>query len=319
MKTNPITSALLGVAVGDALGVPYEFKRTYEMDANPCKGMVGFGTHNQPSGTWSDDTSLTLCLADALSDGYSLKTIADKFVRWRYHNLWAARGKVFDIGMTTHHAIERLKNILLFLDDDEFENLKTQGNEMDNGNGSLMRIIPLLFYIKGKPIKEQFNIVRDVSSLTHRHIRAAMACMIYLKLAEYILNGINKEEAYEKTRADIRSLWKEIQFPEGEQKHFAKIIQNDIRYIPESNLLSGGYVIESIEASLSCFLRYDNYEDAVLAGINRGHDTDTTGAITGGLCGLYYGSEGIPEYWIASIARLEDILELGRKLTKKYP
>ena len=88
--------------------------------------------------------------------------------------------------------------------------------------------------------------------------------------------------------------------------------------VREDAILSGGYVIESLEASLWCFLQTDSYSNAVLKAINLGHDTDTTGAITGGLAGIYYGKENIPEVWVASIARLQDILNLAERLDKKY-
>jgi len=194
-KTNKIVDGLLGVAVGDALGVPYEFKSRKEMKKNPIKTMVGFGTHYQAKGTWSDDSSLTFCLAESLIETYSLKDIALKFIWWRDKSYWTARNKVFDIGRTTNTAISRLKMILETKNFELLENQKDYAVEIDNGNGSLMRILPLVFYIKGKNIQEQFKIIWEVSALTHRHIRAAMSCLIYLKLIEFLLDGMNKVKA----------------------------------------------------------------------------------------------------------------------------
>jgi len=195
---------------------------------------------------------------------------------------------------------------------------KYYGNEYDNGNGSLMRIIPLLFYIKGKTIQEQFEIVWEVSALTHRHIRAAMSCMIYLKLAEKLLEGKDKEKAYLEMRSEISSFWNEMDFATKEREHFKRIIQDDIRETKIDDLKSGGYVIEVLESSIWFFLNKNSYEKSILSIINMGHDTDTSAAITGALAGIYYGQKGIPDFWIASIARLEDIIELGDKLNKKY-
>lgn len=319
IKTNPPVNALLGIAIGDALGVPYEFRTRYEMEKKPAaKEMIGYGTHNQPEGTWSDDSSLTFCLAESLVGGYDLVDIASKFIAWKNENYWTARGKVFDIGITTSRAITRLQ---MMSDNDkvgQIRRLKYQGDEYDNGNGSLMRIIPLLFFIKGKPIAEQFEIIWEVSALTHRHIRGAMCCLIYLRLAEHILNGKSKEQCYAEMRNEITHFWAAMEFVEREQKHFQRLIQNDIREVAHADLKSGGYVMESIEASIWCFLQKENYVDVVFEAINLGHDTDTTAAIAGGLAGLFYGMENIPEYWIASIARLEDIIELGNQLNKKY-
>lgn len=318
IQTNPVIDALLGVAIGDALGVPFEFKVNMEMKTNPATGMVSYGTHHQPEGTWSDDTSLTLCLAESLVGGYDLKDMAEQFIQWKNKAHWTARGNVFDIGMTTSRAISRLANLIEKNEIDQLSEQKYYARESDNGNGSLMRILPLLFFIKGLPIEQQFKIIWETSALTHRHIRAAMSCLIYLKLAEKIIAGVDKHLAYQETRENITVFWNDMEFSKTERKHFERMIQNDISELDIEALRSGGYVIESIEASLWCFLNRDTYKDGVLTAINLGNDTDTTGAITGGLCGLYYGLNSIPEYWIVSIARLEDIIALGNQLYQKY-
>lgn len=318
MESNKVIDALLGVAIGDAIGVPFEFSSREKMKSNPAKGMIGYGTYNQPEGTWSDDSSLTFCLAESLVKGYNIKDISENFIKWKYESYWSARGEVFDIGITTSEAISRLKEII---ENDGLEELKRQkhyGDEYDNGNGSLMRIIPLLFHIKGKPIKEQFEIVWEVSALTHRHIRAAMSCLIYLRFAEKLLNGKEKEIAYAEMRTDISNFWNEMEFSESEREHFKQLIQNDVRETKIEDLKSGGYVIEVLESSIWFFLRGKSYEETILSVINIGHDTDTSAAISGGLAGIYYGQRGIPEHWIVSIARVEDIMGLGNKLNEKY-
>ena len=318
MKSNKVLDALLGVAIGDAVGVPYEFTSREEMQANPATEMIGHGTYNQPKGTWSDDSSMTFCLAESLIGGYELKDMSERFIKWADEAYWTAHDKVFDIGITTSIAISRLREIIEAGDLDELKKQKDYGETRDNGNGSLMRIIPLLFYIQSKPIKEQFDIVWEVSALTHRHIRAAMSCMIYLKLAEKLLEGKNKIDAYTKMRSEIVDFWDTIDFPERERKHFEKVIQNDIRETAIEDLKTGGYVIEVLESSIWFFLNNDSYKETILSIINLGHDTDTSAAIAGGLAGLYYGQEGMPEEWILSIARLDDIVELANKLNEKY-
>ncbi|MBT33968.1 MAG: crystallin J1 [Thalassobius sp.] len=307
---------LLGVAVGDALGVPYEFKSREALRKLPVRDMIGYMTHNQPAGTWSDDSSLTFCLAEAIADGYTLRNTAFNFIKWKNESYWTAHNEIFDIGLTTAKAITDLARILIAEDSEALETLEYAATEYDNGNGSLMRILPLIYVIRERDIKSQFDIVWNCSALTHKHIRAGMSCMIYLKLAEYLMNGLDKVIAYEKTREDIQELWRIIDFDLKEQKHFQRVIQEDIRKVSENLILSGGYVIESLEASIWCFLLEDNFQETVLKAINFGHDTDTTGAITGGLAGIYYGSESIPEYWIVTLARLEEILELADKLDK---
>ncbi len=318
MEENKVIDALLGVAVGDALGVPYEFKSKTDMQIEPAVGMNGYGTHNQPPGTWSDDSSLTFCLAESLVKTYDLEDIARNFIRWRDNAYWTADNEVFDIGITTNAAISELKQIISSGQIQELKNLKNYGDEYDNGNGSLMRIMPLLFYIKGKNCKDQFEIVWEVSALTHKHIRAAMSCMIYLKFAENLLRKEDKSAAYAKTRKQIIKLWNDIDFPEDEKLHFEKLIQNDIRNTPFDDLKSGGYVLEVLESSFWFFLNNNNYRDTVLSIINIGHDTDTSAAIAGGLAGLYYGQKGIPENWLNALARVNDIKRLGQRLHEKY-
>lgn len=314
-----IKSALFGVAVGDAIGVPFEFSSREQMKQNPARDMIGFGTHNQPPGTWSDDSSLTFCLAEALvKDGYYLPTIAFNFYMWKENAWWSARNEVFDIGITTSQAIIRLQNILETSDNfKELNELKFSGNEYDNGNGSLMRIMPLLFHIEGKERLQQFEIIWDVSALTHRHIRSAISCFIYLNLAENLLNGQDKILAYNNMRTNVLVLWEELNFPVEEREHFHRIIQNDIREINIDDLKSGGYVIEVLESSIWFVLQNTNYRDTILSIINIGHDTDTAAAIAGGLAGLCYGFDGIPEEWTNQIARKNDIEDLARRLGQK--
>jgi ADP-ribosylglycohydrolase len=137
-KTNGVyvpSSLLLGLAVGDALGVPWEFR---PRGSFLCEGMSGYGSHNQPPGTWSDDTSLALCLADSLSRGISFEDIARNFVKWHDEAAFTAHGAVFDIGISTAKAINRLKAGIA-------PDKAGCAGVNENGNGSLMRIAPLVF------------------------------------------------------------------------------------------------------------------------------------------------------------------------------
>lgn len=313
-----IKDAILGVAIGDAVGVPFEFRTREQMQLNPAKDIIGYGTHHQPPGTWSDDSSLTFCLAESLIKGYDLKDMSERFIAWKERAYWTARGQVFDIGITTAQSISQLKRIIERNELESLKMLKYSGDEYDNGNGSLMRIIPLLAYIKDKSIKTQFEIIWEVSALTHKHIRAAMSCLIYLRLAEKVYMGLDKVLAYSEVRKEILEFWNLMELSDYERGHFNRVIQNDIRETQIDDLKSGGYVIESLEASLWFFLQRDSYERTILDIINLGHDTDTSAAIVGGLAGMYYGEKGIPEYWRASLSRLEDIVDLGERLENEY-
>ena len=186
---SEIKSALLGVAVGDALGVPVEFNSRQTITQNPVTDMIGYGTYNLPPGTWSDDSSLTFCLAEALTQDFDLNTIGQNFVKWYQDDFWTPRGRVFDIGMATRQAIARLAK-------GEQPEFAGSFDETDNGNGSLMRILPLLFHVQDKPINERYEITKKVSSITHRHIRSVIACFYYLEFAKQIFEGKEKFEVY---------------------------------------------------------------------------------------------------------------------------
>ncbi|POR29457.1 hypothetical protein BWK58_01990 [Flavobacterium columnare] len=311
MKTKLVHSALFGVAVGDALGVPVEFKSRTHLVQFPVEDMKEYGTHHQPAGTWSDDSSLTFCLAESLCKKYDLDDIAKKFVKWRKYGSWSARGEVFDIGMATKNAISRII-------EGEDPILCGGFNIEDNGNGSLMRILPLVFYIKNKSLDEIYQITKEVSSITHAHFRSVFACFIYLVYALEIIKGSDKEKAYTTMQLIIADFLKEKDFNKNELYLFDRILKQNISSIEETNISSSGYVLHSLEASLWCVLTSNSYKETVLKAVNLGGDTDTTGAIAGGLAGLIYGYDAIPTEWINVLARKTDIENLCERLAKKY-
>jgi len=308
---NYAKDALLGVAVGDALGVPFEFKSRTTIAYHPATDMIGYGTYGQPAGTWSDDSSLTFCLAETLLNGLDYNALAQNFIAWLYFNRWTPYGEVFDVGNTTQVAIEKLKRGV------EPE-LAGEISESSNGNGSLMRILPLLFYTHNKPIEARFEITRKVSSLTHRHIRSVIACFYYLEYARHLLYGKEKLEAYNLLQTEIPAFLAKNEISPIEIKPFERILAKDISKVRERDINSSGYVIDSLEASLWCLLTTDTYKKAVLKAVNLGEDTDTTAAIAGGLAGLVYGWQAIPKLWISELAKVDDILTLADNLNKKY-
>jgi ADP-ribosylglycohydrolase len=302
-------SALYGVAVGDALGVPHEFSPHETLRDNPVTDMVGYGTYNLPAGTWSDDSSLTFCLAESLCSGYNTDHIGELFVKWYYQDYWTATGEVFDIGIGTRNALYKIKN-------GTKAELAGGREENDNGNGSLMRILPLVFAIKDLPIKERFERTKHVSSITHGHIRAVMACFYYLEFAKQLIEGKTKLDIYRALQTSIPLFFTEIGIDQAEIEHFNRLLKANIADLSLSEIRSGGYVIETIEACIWCILTTENYKEAVLKAVNLGHDTDTTAAVTGGLAGLLYGFDGIPSEWIDALARKSDIEELVERVEK---
>jgi ADP-ribosyl-[dinitrogen reductase] hydrolase len=308
---NVVKSGIFGVCIGDALGVPVEFKKREDLKKFPVTKMLEFMSWNQPKGTWSDDSSLTLCIAEELTKGYDLEAIGQSFVKWVKYGHWTAHGKLFDIGGTTKHSIARLI---------KGERAKFSGNifEEDNGNGSLMRILPLTFYLKDEAnIKRLYQTVKEVSTITHGHFRSVFACFIYVILAIQLIKRKNKAEAYRYMQKTALEFADSQGFNPNEIQLFERVLKNNISNYTEDEIRSSGYVLHSLEASLWCFLNSENYADAVLRAVNLGEDTDTTGAITGGIAGIYYGFENIPDDWVAELVRKEDIENLCATLENK--
>jgi len=308
---NVVKAGIFGVCIGDALGVPVEFKSRETLKSFPVQNMQEFGSWNQPKGTWSDDSSLTLCLAEVLTKGYDLEKIGESFVKWVKYGHWTAHGKLFDIGGTTRHSIARLI---------KGESAKFSGNifEEDNGNGSLMRILPLAFCLKDEEnIEKLYQTVKEVSSITHGHFRSVFACFIYMAFVIELIKGKDKKEAYVHTQKIALEFAENQGFNPKEIQLFDRVLKNDISKYHEDTISSGGYVLHSLEASLWCFLHSESYVEAVLKAVNLGEDTDTTGAITGGIAGIYYGFESIPEEWVDVLVRKDDIEKLCERLENK--
>lgn len=310
MKTR---DALFGLCVGDALGVPAEFMSRDSLTQNPVQDMVGFGSHHQPAGTWSDDSSLAFCLAESLCKGYDLKDIAQKCLKWYKAELWTPHGKVFDIGIATSKALHRIAQGVDAL---------TSGGvgESDNGNGSLMRILPLVFYLVGKPIEERYRIVAEVSGITHAHVRSILACFIYCEYALLLLAGKDNWEAYLQMQKTVNQFLIDYQVVTSSEKAlFKRILEMEIHTYPKDEIYSSGYVLSTLEASFWCFLTTKHYTEAVLTAVNLGEDTDTTACVTGGLAGLYYGEKSIPKAWIEALAQKTQIAKLAEDLALAYP
>ena len=307
ISLNTCLDILLGISIGDALGVPVEFKSRETIKNKPVIDMIGFGTYNLPPGTFSDDSSLTFCLAEALISGYNLNTISENFIKWRCDNYWTATNVVFDIGITTQNAIERLIKGCDPAIAGDFD-------EESNGNGALMRILPLLLYIRNKPIEERYQLTRQVSSITHGHVRSSIACFYYLEFARRLLQGIDKFGIYEQLQTSIPSFIDSTSINPDEKNIFKRLLIDRIDLIPIEQISSSGYVVSTLEASIWCLLTTESYNDAVLKAVNLGSDTDTTAVVTGGLAGLLYGFDSIPKSWLQQLARKDEIVDLASRL-----
>jgi ADP-ribosylglycohydrolase len=185
--------------------------------------------------------------------------------------------------------------------------------ERSNGNGSLMRILPLAYYHKTLEFQALLERVHQVSCITHAHPRSQMACGIYISIAIALLEGKNPQAAYQEGLDRVEPYYQKHPYSQ-ERSHFERILSRNINALPVASIHSEGYVIDTLEASLWCFLNTSSYAEAVLKAVNLGEDTDTTAAVTGGLAGIYYRVENIPIEWIDIPARKDDIVDLAERL-----
>jgi ADP-ribosylglycohydrolase len=311
-----IQDAFIGFAIGDALGVPVEFETREWLQENPVQGMLGGMRYNQPPGTWSDDSSMVFCTAESLCKGYDLEDIALQFSKWKNERFWTPRGRVFDIGIQTNKAIERIDRFLeMGL---RIKPIPEQGvNEKENGNGSLMRIMPLAFFLANSTAEEGYRIIQEVSALTHAHTRAVTACFIYTRFIMSLLEGKDKCQAYTELRSFIPDFCRS-NTDSCEYEYYSRILQNNISDFPEATIRSSAYVVHTLEACFWCVMRNDNFPDTVLQAVNLGEDTDTVAALAGGLAGIIYGIDQVPENWTNTLVRKEDILDLALRFSTTH-
>ncbi|HEV7401352.1 MAG TPA: ADP-ribosylglycohydrolase family protein [Chthoniobacteraceae bacterium] len=303
-ESDRMAGALWGALVGDALGVPVEFMSREAIAKNPVDGMRGFGTHNQPAGTWSDDSSLLLATVDSLACCGKLDPadLGSRFVRWERDHFYTPHGQVFDIGIATSQALSRLAR--------GTPPEEAGGDtESSNGNGSLMRILPIALWFRACPDGELAFLAQRASTLTHRHPRSQMACALYCLLVRELLTGTAPADAL---RTALHAFGRIFDGPPflAERRHFHALERGNIEQTMESDIASSGYVMHTLIASIWCLLNSASFSETVLKAVNLGSDTDTTGTVAGGLAGALYGLPSIPVAWKKRLARHDDVAGL---------
>jgi ADP-ribosyl-[dinitrogen reductase] hydrolase len=284
--------AMLGLAVGDALGTTLEFAAR---DSKPrVTDIVGGGPFNLEPGQWTDDTSMALALADSLiaCGGLDETDLMQRFVRWRENGEYSATGRCFDIGLTVSSALRRFKAT--------GDPIAGSTDPMSAGNGSLMRLAPVAVRYWSDPAA-----LRDVAArqsyTTHGAPEAVSACAAYVSLIAEAIAGKPRAQVLAPRKTD----------------HAGKIrpiMAGSWRGKRRSEIRATGYVAHSLEASLWCVARTGSFEDAVILAANLGEDADTTAAITGQLAGALYGLSGIPESWLKKLAWRERIENMAYQL-----
>ena len=315
---NPITTGLLGLATGDALGVPVEFQSREELDRNPVTDQRGYGTYNQPPGYFSDDSSLAFGLAESLARGtFDLTDQARELVAYKTAAKWTPANQVFDIGLTTSRAIDNLINRLYERQEHLLVTLRDHATEGDNGNGALMRIFPLYAFLRHRSAADWLEHIWLHSALTHGHLRSALCCLLYLRLCHHLLIGAATfGEALTKARRDFTELTREVDDLKPELPHLSVLLTEDFSQRARSQVRGSGYVVQSLEAALWSLFNSTDYRSAVLNAVNLGEDTDTTAAIAGAPAALHYGFDSIPSAWLSQLARRDEIIQLGDRLNE---
>ena len=307
LRKDKLLGGVLGLAVGDALGVPVEFVQREVLKSSPVESMEGYGSHNQPVGTWSDDTSMVLATLDSMCRGFSTDGMMEAFSRWYNMAEYTPFGEVFDIGGTTRLAIQRYLM---------GENVSDCGSSdvYSNGNGSLMRMLPMILYLDVTPINSNaVDLIYKVSGLTHAHLISKIACVYYVYIGMYLKEYSDKNEAMEDAIKAVDEYYKDTVYPDTRLGSLNRVFT-----LSEEDIKSSGYVVDSLEASIWCLYNSNSYTEAVLRAVNLGEDTDTIGAITGSLAGLFIGGDNLPKEWVDSLQAKDKILQIVDRFYEQY-
>jgi ADP-ribosylglycohydrolase len=307
-RSERLAGGLVGLLVGDALGVPYEFHLAEKI---PPRDKIEFepppdfrAAHGVPPGTWSDDGSLALCLLASLLDcnNVDVDDIGRRFLNWYDDGYMAVDGHVFDIGVQTGTALRRLR---------EGEPALTAGpaGEQNNGNGSLMRTLPLALWHRGNDAQLVWDACIQ-SRVTHGNERSQVCCALYSLWARRVLD--EHRDPWADAVKVLRSLWPETSPMRAE-------LEFQIR---PDELVPGkgsGYVVDSLRSARWVVSQESTYEGVVKAAIALGDDTDTTACVAGGIAGVRDGIEGIPARWRSALRGRELYEPLLLRLAGSLP
>ncbi len=278
---------MLGLACGDALGAPVEFKKRGSFE--PITGMQGGGKFSLEKGQWTDDTSMALCLATSLIDrhGFDALDQMERYYQWANTGYLSSKDHAFGIGKTVFRALLKYRTTK--------KAYCGSTSSETAGNGALMRLapVPLFFF----PDKDQvINFSLESAKTTHGADECLEANLVFGYMLWSALSGHDKSDIlhvciHEKIRST----------------GISSITRGEYQGKAEDEISSSGYVVDSLEAALWCFESTDSFEEAVLQAVNLGHDADTVGAICGQIAGAFYGIQGIPTDWLNALYQMKQI------------
>ncbi len=292
-RKNRSVGAIVGLAIGDALGAPIQFRRRDTYDH--VSGYTSGGTYSLDPGYWTDDTSMALCLAETLlrTASYDPVDFGNRLVRWVDEGYNSSLPKCFDIGQTTLRAIGAFKR-------NGHEECGVTG-EWAGGNGSIMRLAPVPVFFQEQPaMADKISVLQGM--LTHNHEVPIDGCRL---LSKILINGFqtgNKEAALN----SVDGVDVTYNISHVRDRAYEKKVRDDIK--------SDGYVVSTLEAAMWTIWKTDNFQDALLLAVNLGDDADTVGAVAGQIAGAIYGFDNIPPDWVSGLIESPRIIELGEQL-----
>lgn len=301
-------SALIGLAVGDALGVPVEFLSREEVRLINLNDMIGCDTPVPfesrwggmiPAGAWSDDTSMTIAtMASFIRQGGQIDydDIMRQFLNWWENGAYCSIEFPFGLGGTVSKALHFYKTGIPATE-------CGPNGERDNGNGALMRILPFSLYciFKGKKVEQSIEIIKSASAITHGHPISQLGCLIFTAFLKELLSSRSVKNAWNTARTVDYS-----RYFDGNTLDAYKALLSEGFYKAEDTCIGEtGYVVDCLMVAVYSMLHGTCYEDTVLSAINFGYDTDTDAAVTGALAGAFYGMDSIPDRWLRAIKKKE--------------
>lgn len=297
---------VLGLAIGDAMGVPIETMDREILLAKPVTKMLGYGNYEIEKGNWSTPTALSLATVDSLtkSGKIDLNDMMKRFCSLVNEGVYSSTGYAFGLGNTTRLALTKYHH-------DKIAPLKCGGrNITDNGNGSLTRMFPIAYFAYKKDLtNEQIEYLAiTTSSITHAHEISTLSCYIYMMYVNFILNGYNKIDSYYKLRTIDYSM-----FNKKTILLFKNILNDDIARFTIDDIKSSAYSLTSLEAALWVILNTKSYKESIIGAINLGDSTNTIASITGSLAGIIYGKDKIPTLWLNELQNKSYITKMCSK------
>jgi ADP-ribosyl-[dinitrogen reductase] hydrolase len=289
-RNERIRGGLDGLLIGDALGVPYEFHDAsdiplfHEIEMEPPT-RFNRAHKGVPIGTWSDDGAQALCLVESLvhDPKLNLDDLGRRLLAWYEKGYLTPDGRVFDVGIQTSEAMRAMQLGV------EASNAGPK-RERANGNGALMRCLPVVFFTRGED--DVIDLAMRQGLVTHGHARSQLCCALYALTASYVLEGGQVKDCLQKAEAELVR-----RFSRGDFDAELGLILD----AKDGPFRGSGYVVDCLWSAMDCLLTTSNYGDCVRKAISLGNDTDTTACVAGGIAGLLYGYRDIPNHWLDAL------------------